>query len=91
MQLVCGCCNEAFEYAPRPGPKPRYCTIKCRDVVSNAKQAEYRLSLQNEIYLDPIPPAEVIAERRRAHSHFQSLFGDPLPGRSALDRKGVRQ
>jgi hypothetical protein len=88
MQLICGCCNEAFEYALRTGPKPRYCTIKCRDVVSNAKQAEYRLSLQNEIDNDPIPPPEVIAERHRAYSHHQSLFGDPLPGRSALDRRG---
>lgn len=39
------------------------------------------------------PPPQVIAESIAARSHpltiNQSMFGDPLPGRSALDRRGV--
>ena len=36
---------------------------------------------------DPIPPPEVLDERRRAQQHWPNMFGDPLPGRSALDRR----
>jgi ParB-like chromosome segregation protein Spo0J len=42
---------------------------------------------------DPIPPPEVLDERRRAQQHWPNVFGDPLPGRSALDRRnsnGIR-
>jgi hypothetical protein len=90
MQLVCGCCNETFEYETRAGRVPLYCSHGCRYRVNNAKKEAYRLSLCDEVDLDPIPPPEVVAEKRHAYSHYQSLFGDPLPGRSALDRK-VRQ
>ena len=41
----------------------------------------------------PRPPEEVIAERDHAIAAPRSLsaiaFGDPLPGRSALDRRGA--
>lgn len=41
--------------------------------------------------IGPVPPADVIAERRRyqAQRHDTitgALFGDPLPGRRAIDR-----
>jgi hypothetical protein len=51
----------------------------------------YNMVVRNLEFIDP-PPAEVIAERDRALYAPQSLtamlLGDPLPGRSALDRRG---
>jgi hypothetical protein len=87
MQIVCECCQTAFEFKAKGGTKRLFCSRICRNKVHNARQEAYRLSLTSEIDLDPIPPPEVVAEKRHAYSHFQSIFGDPLPGRSALDRK----
>lgn len=51
-----------------------------------------KLDPSARVWNSPNPSQEVLDEARRAYSHEQSLSarlcGDPLPGRSALDRRG---
>lgn len=64
-----------------------YCTKKCNKRAHDRRRAEYRQSLAIEMDMDPIPPQKVLAERQYAQERWQNVFGDPLPGRSALDRR----
>lgn len=57
-----------------------------------SKQLPLAKVIHPEVYCRPVVPHDVLFERQRALSQTQSvsafLMGDPLPGRSALDRMG---
>lgn len=77
------------------GRPRKYATAAEAREAARHQRREYYLNHRSTVsvheYIAPPPPFHVIAERERALMAPRDLtgllMGDPLPGRSALDRK----